>query len=316
MDAVLSGPTGRIVLGTTLLKIGRLPENQLVVNDVKASPLHAEIRPAAMGHILVDLGSTNGTFVNEQRLVPQTPRTLKVGDVLRIGNTNYTYESQDQVGIPRTVYGGEVGTLHDEPEYAPTMMTPGQEFPEYQAFSPIYAPPSQQAYTPTQQVPAPPPTPDYVPPQPGFFPTYQPASGEPVLKKKDRKLWINLGVIAGVLVLLILACAVLLFVNAPTANKTLDAFCTNIKHEDGQAASRLFSDDFLKSQADGVTSFVTVVDSGQIPNCTHTPATTSDQSAQAQLVLTTNDGSIQKDNVRLTTDSNGNWKIADLQIAQ
>ncbi len=70
-QAVLNGPSGSITLGNTSINIGRLPTNQLVVNDPKISARHATIRPTASGHTISDLGSSNGTFLNERRLTPQ-----------------------------------------------------------------------------------------------------------------------------------------------------------------------------------------------------------------------------------------------------
>ncbi len=68
LDASLNGPSGRITLGTNVLTIGRSASNQLVVSDPKTSSRHAEIRPEGSDYTLIDLGSTNGTFVNGQRL--------------------------------------------------------------------------------------------------------------------------------------------------------------------------------------------------------------------------------------------------------
>jgi pSer/pThr/pTyr-binding forkhead associated (FHA) protein len=35
---------------------------------------------------LIDLGSTNGSFINDQRLVAHQPRILRDGDILRLGS--------------------------------------------------------------------------------------------------------------------------------------------------------------------------------------------------------------------------------------
>src|SRR5437588_484225 len=106
MEAALIGPNGRTTLGTTPLTIGRLPSNQLHLTDSQASSRHAEIRPDAgrQRYSIVDLGSTNGTFVNEQRIPPNAPRYLNSGDKIRIGETSFTYESSGTVGIAPTVY--------------------------------------------------------------------------------------------------------------------------------------------------------------------------------------------------------------------
>lgn len=102
MAAILIGISGRIVLGTTKLTIGREPHNQLVLTDLQISAYQAEIRPEGQGFSLVDLGSLTGTFVNEQRLVPNIPYTLKSNDHIWFGqrrdnpSNQFTYQLQPQ----------------------------------------------------------------------------------------------------------------------------------------------------------------------------------------------------------------------------
>lgn len=94
MEAVLNGPLGPTTLGNSPLRLGRAPDSDIVLQDSQASARHAEIAPGPDGtnYILTDLGSTNGTFVNGQRLVPQTQRPLRSGDTLLIGSQNFTFE--------------------------------------------------------------------------------------------------------------------------------------------------------------------------------------------------------------------------------
>ena len=77
----------RLVLDNRRVSIGRLPNNQLVLEDVQVSGQHAEIIPTAFDCLLIDLGSRNGTFVNEHRLIPDVPYTLHSGDKIRVGQT-------------------------------------------------------------------------------------------------------------------------------------------------------------------------------------------------------------------------------------
>jgi pSer/pThr/pTyr-binding forkhead associated (FHA) protein len=70
------------------VSIGRDEENTLVVSSDQASRRHATIRPDAGGHLLADLGSTNGTFVNSK---PVKERRLVHGDVIRIASTVLKY---------------------------------------------------------------------------------------------------------------------------------------------------------------------------------------------------------------------------------
>src|SRR5438270_1252939 len=102
MDIALHGPSGRTLLGPSVLTIGRAQSNQLVINDPKASSRHAEIHPAGQGYTIIDLGSMNGTFVNDQRLNSGTPRLLNQGDAIRIGDTTLTYvvSGAQRMGIP------------------------------------------------------------------------------------------------------------------------------------------------------------------------------------------------------------------------
>jgi hypothetical protein len=320
MSAALSGPGGRVELGTTVLQIGRLPDNQLVVIDVKASSHHAEIRPDAKFYALVDLGSTNGTFVNEQRLIPHTPRTLNTGDSIRIGDTVYAFEIVEAPGYASTIYANP-----HAPAYDPTIAAPGiapdlpapqpmpqPQYPEYQALSPVYAPPPppQGSIPPAFPVYAQPSAP---PPLPGYAP--QVSVEAPVQKKSRKGLWISLGVVAAVLVLACGICGALVYVNLPTPAKALDAFCLDVKNKEGDAAFNLFSDS-VKSQApNGGQTFIVAVNQGQVVGCTHTVPITSGESAQAQMSLTAINGSTQVDNVHLATDSNGDWKISFLQAA-
>jgi len=158
MEAALQGPAGRTTLGMGVVTLGRAPDNQLVINDSKASSHHAEIRFVGQDYAITDLGSTNGTFVNDQRLDRNVPRSLRTGDNIRIGDTLFTYE----------VTGAMAGATTDpgsNPQYEATIPAAPPEHTAYGAGA-------QQVYTPPQQsyTPAPPsygasPQQSYTPPQ-------------------------------------------------------------------------------------------------------------------------------------------------------
>jgi hypothetical protein len=84
----------KVGLGTKPVTVGRLPECEVVLSDANASRRHVEIRPATDGgggHMVIDLGSTNGTKVNGVGI--HTHR-LQHGDEITIGATHLRYEAQ------------------------------------------------------------------------------------------------------------------------------------------------------------------------------------------------------------------------------
>lgn len=69
----------------SVLTIGRLPDNDLTLDDQLVSRKHAEIRLEEQGPVLTDLGSANGTLVDGAFLPPHQPRLLVPGTVIQIG---------------------------------------------------------------------------------------------------------------------------------------------------------------------------------------------------------------------------------------
>ena len=64
--------------------IGRSPDNDIPIPDPEISRRHAQIVRQSNGYAIVDLGSTNGTFVNDVRVTELTP--LQHGDLIRLGD--------------------------------------------------------------------------------------------------------------------------------------------------------------------------------------------------------------------------------------
>lgn len=75
--------------GTMELVIGRGPDCDLVVDDAAVSTRHAAIRWDGATAVIVDLGSSNGTFVGGARLTG--PTALKNGDPLAFGRAHFIY---------------------------------------------------------------------------------------------------------------------------------------------------------------------------------------------------------------------------------
>ena len=78
-------------VGDTKLRMGRSTDNSVQIADNQASRLHAEVRYENGRHLIVDLGSTNGTFVNGTQI--KETYTLSHGDIIKIGATELRYES-------------------------------------------------------------------------------------------------------------------------------------------------------------------------------------------------------------------------------
>jgi pSer/pThr/pTyr-binding forkhead associated (FHA) protein len=80
-----SGPTpgAAFTLEGDQITIGRDSTNEIVINDAEVSRRHARLTFQGGKYVLEDLGSTNGTFVNGQRLAG--PRVLKSGEVVSFG---------------------------------------------------------------------------------------------------------------------------------------------------------------------------------------------------------------------------------------
>lgn len=72
------------------LSIGRAATNGLPVDDAFMSHMHARILRRGPFFYVEDLGSTNGTFVNDQRITGDAQ--LRVHDELRLGETVLRYE--------------------------------------------------------------------------------------------------------------------------------------------------------------------------------------------------------------------------------
>lgn len=91
-----SGPTAGAIypLDGDLISIGRDSSNTIQINDAEVSRRHARLQFQGGKYVLEDLGSTNGTHVNGQRII--SPYVLKPGDVVSFGEgIVLAYETTD-----------------------------------------------------------------------------------------------------------------------------------------------------------------------------------------------------------------------------
>jgi cytochrome P450 / NADPH-cytochrome P450 reductase len=74
------------------LRIGRAPDNDIVVPHLSVSSHHAELSQVAGGDHIADLDSHNGTFVNEQRV---TAAALSEGDIVGLGDATFRFAGHE-----------------------------------------------------------------------------------------------------------------------------------------------------------------------------------------------------------------------------
>ncbi len=80
-----------IPLGTTAIVIGRAPDATVVLDDDFVSTHHARLTPNGNHWIVEDLGSTNGTWIDRNRV--SAPTVFRPGTQLRIGRTSMELSS-------------------------------------------------------------------------------------------------------------------------------------------------------------------------------------------------------------------------------
>ena len=346
MEAALNSPLGRTVLGSGAFRIGRASDNTLILQDSQASSHHVEIAPGfdGSGYQVTDLGSTNGTFVNEQQLAPSSPRALNAGDVIRIGQTKITYEvSGAGAGYAPTVAASP-------PNYAPTVAAsdpfaqPAFQQPFAQPAQPDlqqppsaygnFNPPAQAPYTPPPAYPQPAyPQPGFgqpqaaypqaqpVYPQPGGFgqpqpaypqPAYpQPGFGQPgMLSQKKSNVGLIIAVVV-VLVVLIAGGASAYFLTRSTPQKALAAYCDGLKTNNAQEIyDNISSQDQARTSVSKIQTGLQALAllTGGITGCTVNSVQENGSTATASVTLTPAHGPAGNTTIHLT-DENGQWKI-------
>ena len=74
-------------------RLGRAMENEIVILDKRSSREHALIRRVGLKLVLEDLKSTNGTYLNGERIKKAV--TLKDGDRIAIGDMEFTFHDPE-----------------------------------------------------------------------------------------------------------------------------------------------------------------------------------------------------------------------------
>jgi len=198
-----SGPTvGKVYpLDKNELFLGRDLSNDIVINDPEISRRHSRLFLQGNTFAIEDMGSTNGTFVNGQRLMG--PNMLRPGDVITFGERmSVVFESADfdqdaTVVNPaaRPSYSNQGPVDVYDSAATPPPAYPPQQPASYQQNA--YPPPGNQQ--PARPVPS------YAGQVPESYAPEAPA------ERRSPMIWIILGVI----LLLSCLCAGVLLWNAP-----------------------------------------------------------------------------------------------------
>jgi pSer/pThr/pTyr-binding forkhead associated (FHA) protein len=83
----------RVPIKVPVINIGRGDYNDVVIADPSVSTMHAKLQRREAIWILTDLGSTNGTFVEGERLTGEVP--LSPGTTLKFGDVSALFEPLD-----------------------------------------------------------------------------------------------------------------------------------------------------------------------------------------------------------------------------
>jgi hypothetical protein len=214
---VRQGPVpGKVFdLAKDVMTIGRDMNNDLVINDAEVSRNHGRLTSQSGGYLIEDLASTNGTFVNGQRLIG--PKLLNPGDVVGFGETivlEYSYVADAGATVvasapPPRMMAEPPTAPPQTPEPAP-MMAPDPSPAPMMAPTPVMA--AEPAYnagmgagaSPSPAAPPPPPM-------------------SPMAPAKPNNNTRNIGIACGCLVLLCLCSGVsyAVFTNLPAIRQAL-----------------------------------------------------------------------------------------------
>ena len=185
---VISGPaTGRIVTIDRRTVIGRINAD-LVIEDDQMSRNHAAVEPVEGGVVIEDLGSTNGTFVDGQRI--DGPVRLTQDARLRVGTSDLA------LSIPEAAPGT---VMRDRAVSGPAEATQARRAPAPAPQAAAPAAPAPPAAPPAAQPPAAPPRTTGTPP----LPPSTPPAPRPPRRPPGREWLVRGAILLGALVIVV-----------------------------------------------------------------------------------------------------------------
>ncbi|MGD2155294.1 MAG: FHA domain-containing protein [Anaerolineales bacterium] len=167
-------------LSKSEITLGRDANNDIVFDYVEVSRRHARLRMQAGGYVLEDLGSTNGTFVNEQRLIG--PHSLRPGETISLGDA--------------------VTLIYEVAQYDPEATV---------VSTPIEMPPPQRQEQPAESQPSSYPQPSPKAPEPAPVYSGQVPAGPTAIEEKKGRPWLWAGVGCVVVLLCVVVAGAFIF---------------------------------------------------------------------------------------------------------
>ena len=302
MKTVLHGPLGSIAIETSLFTIGSSPDNSLVIDNIKVSAHHAELRSEENNVSITDLGSIHGTFVNGERLDFNSSQLLNPGDSITIGDSVFTYDIENshhnEEAIPMAGEQREGHWDTSEEYLANHSSTQNQESlgetPEGQQLVEANTDLLSQQTESGPFIPA------------GFDGTIPGYMSIKQVRRRDRR-FILLGL--GLLVAIVLALGGYVYFNRSTPDKTLDIFCNAMQVQDFQTAYNQLSYALQNSETE--PDFAnTLRANGKVNACSHGSASTINNKTTAKVTIVTGYGQASNSNVTLTSDNSNTWKLS------
>ncbi len=173
IGALPSGEKIEAMLNQSEMEIGKAAHNRLVISDPTVSSTHAIVLVHDGGYNIVDLGSSNGTFINGQRLGGES-HTLRHGDKIQLGQVLLTFRNPAETTENKTAKLS-VQTLEEIRKRATLRPPTGISTDPVSWGTPLMHP------TPGLGLPTPPPA----------LSSEEEEKKEKKKKKKEKNSWIN-----------------------------------------------------------------------------------------------------------------------------
>ena len=100
IEVVSAQRSSRVELGSNRMTVGKAPENDIALDDPSVSHLHAVLEHFPAGWCVTDLGSSNGTWLNGERI--WSSRRVRHDDEIRIGETLLLFRDPSEAAQPET----------------------------------------------------------------------------------------------------------------------------------------------------------------------------------------------------------------------